>query len=215
MSAITTSTCRSRSNARCSATVSATRGAVIRSTRGSSAVLRTSTRSAADSRLSSRSRMADASAFVTPMAATTTANGSSRTVACAAIWAASSRCGRPPTEKIGSFCPRTSVASPSTTETPVMIGSPGVARSAGLITRPPIGRSSEPKTGGPPSSGWPRPSHTLPSHASPTGTRIGPPPNETRTLSRASPVVPSKTCTTASSPLASRTTPWRVSPESR
>ena len=34
-------------------------------------------------------------------------------VACAAIWMASSRWGRPPIEKTGSFCPRTSVASPS------------------------------------------------------------------------------------------------------
>ena len=145
--------------------------------------------------------MAAASAFVTPIAAKTTANGSSRTVACAAIWAASSRWGRPPTEKIGSFWPRTSVASPSTTETPVRIGSLGVARAAGLIGQPPISRSSEPSTGGPPSSGSPRPLQTRPSHASPTGMRIGPPPNETRTLSRASPLVPSKTCTTASSPL--------------
>ena len=74
-----------------------------------------------------------ASACVTPMAAKTTANGSSPTAAWDAIWAASSRWGRPPTEKIGSFCPRTRVASPSTAEMPVMIGSRGVSLAAGLI----------------------------------------------------------------------------------
>ncbi len=44
---------------------------------------------------------------------------------CAATWAASSRCGRPPTEKIGSFWPRTSVARPS------IDGDPGEDRIAG------------------------------------------------------------------------------------
>ena len=79
MSAITTRTCRPRSKARCSATVSASRGVVIRSTSGSSAVLRNSDEVVGRGpRASSRSRIAAASAFVTPIAAKTTANGSSR-----------------------------------------------------------------------------------------------------------------------------------------
>ena len=47
----------------------------------------------------------------------------------------------------------------------------------------------------------------------PTGTRSGPPANETRVPSRREPVVPSSTCTTARSPSTSSTTPWRISPD--
>ena len=62
-----------------------------------------------------------ASSNVIPIAAKTTANGSSvpTTFACLAICAARLACGRPEAEKIGSFCPRTSVFSPSMAETPV------------------------------------------------------------------------------------------------
>ncbi len=197
MSAITTSTCRSHSNARCSATVSASFGVVRRSTTGSSAVFRNSTASRSAARASSVARSAAASAWVTPIAANTTANGSPATCAWAAIWAASSRCGSPPTEKIGSFWPRTSVASPSIALTPVMIGSLGGMRTAGLIGVPAISRRRLPRIGGPPSSGSPRPSHTRPSHSSLTGTLIGAPPNAVRTASSPMPAVPSSTSTTA------------------
>ena len=62
-----------------------------------------------------------ASSKVMPIAAKTTANCSSvpRTFAWRAICAASCACGRPDAEKIGSFCPRTSVLSPSMADTPV------------------------------------------------------------------------------------------------
>ena len=62
-----------------------------------------------------------ASSKVMPMAAKTTAKGSSvpRTFAWRAIWAASSAWGRPEAEKMGSFCPRTRVLSPSMAEMPV------------------------------------------------------------------------------------------------
>ena len=55
---MTTSTWRPRSKARCSATVSAMRGVTIRSTIGSSAVLRSSARSPRAERSSSASRTA-------------------------------------------------------------------------------------------------------------------------------------------------------------
>ena len=83
------------------------------------------------------------------MAAKTTANGSSDAPACA--WAAtcaasSPRWGSPPTEKMGSFWPRTSVARPSIAETPVTIGSLGASR--GGVDRTPTGRTSAPTAGG-------------------------------------------------------------------
>lgn len=62
-----------------------------------------------------------------PIAANTTANPSSsdNTLACLAICAATWLCGSPFPEKIGSFCPRTRVLSPSMVEIPVWINSDG------------------------------------------------------------------------------------------
>ena len=67
------------------------------------------------------------SSKVMPMAANTTTKGSvvPRTLAWRAIWAASWAWGRPLAEKMGSFCPRTRVFSPSMAETPVWINSWG------------------------------------------------------------------------------------------
>ena len=67
------------------------------------------------------------SSKVIPMAANTTAKGSlvPRTFACLAICAARLEWGRPDAEKIGSFCPRTRVFSPSMAETPVWMNSCG------------------------------------------------------------------------------------------
>ena len=74
------------------------------------------------------------------MAAKTTTNSSPAslpgTVACAAICAASSAAGRPKPEKIGSFCPRTSVLRPSIAEMPVSMNSFGWSRATGLIGKP-------------------------------------------------------------------------------
>ena len=56
--------------------------------------------------------------------------------ACRAICAASSLCGRPEPEKIGSFWPRTSGLSPSIEETPVWMKSSGKSRLTGLIGAP-------------------------------------------------------------------------------
>ena len=67
-----------------------------------------------------------ASSKVMPIAANTTAKSPPEsTVDCLAICAASSLCGRPASENIGSFCPLTRVLSPSITDTPVWINSEG------------------------------------------------------------------------------------------
>jgi len=186
----------------------------MRSTIGSSAVLTNNARSPSSARRSSTLRSAPTSACGSPSAANTIANGSSCTCACAAICAASSRCGSPPTENTGSFWPRTSVASPSIALTPVRIASVGAARRAGSIGAPAIARGSPPSTGGPPSSGSPRPLQMRPSHSSPTAICIGVPPNATRAESRRMPEVPSNTSTTARSRATSSTVPCLISPES-
>ncbi len=65
-----------------------------------------------------------------PMAAKTTANSSVEpgTLACRAIWSATSLWGRPELEKIGSFWPRTRVFVPSMVDIPVWMKSAGDAR---------------------------------------------------------------------------------------
>jgi hypothetical protein len=70
---------------------------------GALARLSSRTSSPAAERSSRVSRTAAASAWVRPIAANTTQNGSPPADAWAAIWAASSRCGSPATEKTGSF----------------------------------------------------------------------------------------------------------------
>ena len=116
--------------------MSAIRGVRIRSITGASARLSSSARSPAADRSSRTARTAAASAWVSPMAANTTLNGSPPADACAAICAASSRWGRPATEKTGSFWPRTRVVSASMTETPVSTGSAGGSRSTGFSGEP-------------------------------------------------------------------------------
>ena len=121
MSVRMTRACMSHSNARNSAVVSATLGIEMRSITGSSARLMNSTALsiAPVRRKSSMKKLA--SSNVIPMAAKTTAKDSPppSVVAWRAICAASSECGRPDPEKIGSFCPRTSVKLPSMAEMPV------------------------------------------------------------------------------------------------
>ncbi len=53
--------------------------------------------------------------------------------------ATTSFAGRPEHENIGSFCPFTSVLSPSMTENPVSINSSGLALAEGFIGKPVIG----------------------------------------------------------------------------
>ena len=130
MSVRITSTCMSQSNARYSAVVRATRGIEIRSITGSSARLMNSTaRSMAPVRRKSSMKKL-ASSKVMPIAANTTANGSSpcSVRAWRAICAASSEWGKPDPEKIGSFWPRTRVRLPSIAEMPVWMNSSGKSR---------------------------------------------------------------------------------------
>ena len=127
MSVMITSTCISFSNARYSAAVSAIRGVEIRSIAGSFARLTNNTvLSIAPVSLKDSTKKFDSSNVI-PIAANTTANFSllPRTFACFAICAARLACGSPDAEKIGSFCPRTNVFSPSIADTPVWINSSG------------------------------------------------------------------------------------------
>ena len=122
-----TSTCISCSKARYSAAVRAIRGVAIRSTAGSFArLMKRTVRSMAPVSLK-LSVKKFASSKVIPIAAKTTAKGSSvpRTFAWRAICAPSWAWGRPEAEKIGSFWPRTRVFSPSMAETPVWMNSLG------------------------------------------------------------------------------------------
>ena len=115
------------SNARYSAAVSAILGVAIRSMAGSFARLTNSTvRSRAPVSRKLSTKKLDSSNVI-PMAANTTAKFSSfpSTFAWRAICAASCAWGRPDAEKIGSFCPLTSVFSPSMADTPVWINSSG------------------------------------------------------------------------------------------
>ena len=99
----------------------------MRSTAGSLARFENMTvRSMAPVRLNSLTKNSDSSK-VMPMAAKTTAklDSPSSTLAWRAIWAARAAWGRPEPEKMGSFCPRTRVFSPSMVEMPVWINSLG------------------------------------------------------------------------------------------
>ena len=66
-------------------------------------------------------------------------------------------------------------------ETPVSTGSRGRLPADGVERGPATGAAvAAPRTGGPPSSGSPRPLQTRPSQPAPTGTRSGSPVNATR-----------------------------------
>ena len=110
------------SNARYSATVSATFGVIRRSTTGSFARFRNMATWSATPLSSKVLRKKSATSCLTPIAANTIANSSSESSpreACFTICAASWSWGRPFPEKIGSFCPRIKVVSPSMAEIPV------------------------------------------------------------------------------------------------
>ena len=111
----------SSSYARYSATVSAARGVIKRSIVGSSARFMNTTLRASAPVLSNSWMKNDASRCVIPIAPNTTENcsASPSTFAWRVICAAISFAGRPAPEKIGSFCPRTSVFITSIVEMPV------------------------------------------------------------------------------------------------
>src|SRR5688572_8075150 len=214
MSVSIASTCMPRSNARYSATVSATLGVMILSIAGSSARLRNSTErlSAPDS---SRLRLKYcASEYCTPIAANTTAKSSfvPTTDAWRAICAASMLCGMPEPEKIGNFCPLTRVSMPSITDTPVWMKDVGYSRRSGFMGSPLTSRNLSAIGSGRPSFGLPRPSNTLPSSSCETGISIVLPRNFAFVPVIVRPVVPSNTWTIALPKPTSSTLPSLRSP---
>src|SRR5574341_465574 len=225
MSVRMASTCRSWVKARYSATVSAARGVSRRSIVGSSARLMNSTVRSIAPPIRNWSRKNDVSRCVIPMAAKTTANESlpplapcssawrpPTTRACEAICAASSLAGSPAPEKIGSFCPRVSVFSPSMAETPVWMNSLGWVRTEGLMGRPLMSSEVSGMMGGPPSMGWPEPLSARPSIESDTSSRATSPVKRTRVRARSRPLVPANTCTTPRFLSTSSTCPRCTSP---
>src|SRR3989344_4630696 len=219
MSVMMTSTCMFFSYARYSAVVRARRGVIILSTEGSSARFRKRTaRSSAP--VFSKSRMKkSASSLVIPTAANTTANGSSfapafaATFACLAICTANWLCGRPDAEKMGSFCPRTRVFSPSIVDTPVWMKSRGSARAYGLIGAPFMSSLFSGIIAGPLSRGSPNPVNTRPSISVETPSCMVSPRNFTRVSETLMPAVEPNTWTTAIPRCVSSTWPFFISPE--
>ena len=124
MSVRMTRMCIPFSKARYSAAVRAIFGVRRRSTTGSFARFRNMTTWSAAPLSSKVRRKNSATSYLTPIAAKTMAKSSSESSpreACCTICAASLSWGRPFPEKIGSFCPRIRVVSPSIAEIPVLI----------------------------------------------------------------------------------------------
>src|SRR5512138_668083 len=217
MSVSTTRTCMPWANARCSAQVSAQRGVMSRSMGGSSALERNTTVRSRTPAVRNASRYASYSRNGAPIAANTTANRSPppRTRAWQTIWVASRPAGSPAQEKIGSFCPRTSVFMPSIAETPVSMKSCGFSRRITLRAAPAIGRRASAMGVGKPSAGRPRPSRTRPSIARETPSFATSPESVTSTRSGAMPRVSSSTWIATRAPEISMTWPRRSSAPAR
>ena len=154
------------------------------------------------------------SSKVIPIAANTTANFSfvPLTLACFAICAASCACGSPDAENIGSFCPLTSVLSPSIADIPVCMNSAGYTLAAGFIGSPLMSRLSSGRISGSPSIGLPMPSKTLPSISSETPSSMLRPRNLTLLESRLMPAEFSNSWTIAFVPSTSSTLHLLFSP---
>ena len=98
---------------------------------------------------------------------------------------------------MGSFCPRTSVFSPSIAEMPVWMNSCGRCRATGLIGAPMIGSRFSGMSGGSPSIGSPSPLNRRPIISLETPSRATSSRRLIDVLARSSPVVSSKTWITA------------------
>ena len=135
-----------------------------------------------------------------PIAPNTMANSSpDLTRAWRMICAASSLAGRPEPEKIGSFCPRTSVFRPSIAEMPVSMKSAGCSRVYGLIGAPVMSRRFSGMIGAPPSIGLPVPFRMRPSSSGETSIFATSSRKRTSVFATSMPRVPSKTWMTATS----------------
>src|SRR5512133_2514617 len=216
MSVSTTSTCIPWARARCSAQVSAQRGVESLSMGGSSAFDRNTTVRPRTPAARNASRYASYSRKGAPIAANTTANRSPpRTRAWHTICVARRPAGRPAQEKIGSFCPRTSVFMPSIAETPVSMNSCGFSRRITLSAAPAIGKRASAMGAGTPSAGRPRPSRTRPSIVRETPSFATSPESVTSTRSGAMPRVSSSTWIATRVPEISMTCPRRSSAPAR
>ncbi len=124
MSVRMTKMCIFFSKARYSAAVRATFGVMSRSATGSFERFRNMATCALAPHSAKVRLKYSATSYFTPIAAKTMANSSpawSPRLACSTICAASSSCGSPFPEKIGSFCPLIRVVSPSIAEIPVLM----------------------------------------------------------------------------------------------
>ncbi|OPZ39923.1 MAG: hypothetical protein BWY99_01226 [Synergistetes bacterium ADurb.BinA166] len=185
----------------------------MRSTGGSSARFRKSTRLPPCPPAVSLSRKYAASSCFIPMPANTTAKFSApASLDWVAICTASALWGRPLPEKIGSFCPRIRVSSTSIDETPVEMKSLGYSLPIGFIAAPPTGRRTPPSTGPQSSSGSPSPEKVLPSMAGDRAISSSRPVNRTDVPAGESPSVPANTCTSVAFSLTRTTRPVREVP---
>ncbi len=171
MSVMMASTCLPSVKARYSAAVRAKRGVSRRWVLESDARLRNSAVRAKAPDSSSVRRKNSALSYGRPMPANTITNSSASALLSLALMAmltAMRSCGRPPPEKSGSFCPRTSEFMRSMVVMPVSMKSRGVSRSTGFIGSPSIGRLLTAATGGPPSITCPTPLKMRPRMPGPT-----------------------------------------------
>ena len=199
MSVNITKTFISRSKAKYSAAVKAILGVAIRSIAGSFArLINITVLSIAPVFLKSFIKKS-ASSNVIPIAAKTIAKFSLlfKTVDCLAICAASSLCGNPLAEKIGSFCPLTNVFSPSIADIPVCMNSWGYVLAIGLIVVASISRLFFADISGILSIGFPNPLNVLPIISSETFNLMLCPKNLTLLCFGLIPKPASKSCTKA------------------
>src|SRR5450631_659195 len=129
-----------------------------------------------------------------------------------AISTASRSWGRPPPEKIGSFCPRTRLFIRSSAVTPVSMKSRGPARATGLIGRPSMRCVCRAAMGGPPSITCPTPLNTRPRIEGETPKVNGSPKKRTTVSANARPDVDSSTSMVMNDSSIAATRPRRVRP---
>src|SRR3972149_4861607 len=113
---------------------------------------------------------------------------------------------------MGSFCPRTSVFSPSIADMPVCTKKSGFSRAAGFMGSPLMSRYSSGIIGGRPSIGSPKPFRTLPKSSFETPILAVSPVGSTLEASESMPGVPCNTCTMAVAPMSWSICPVRFSP---
>src|SRR5512143_4351675 len=216
MSVRIASTCLPSTKARYSAAVSAKRGVSRRCVDESEARLRKSAVRGSAPLCSRLRRKYSALSHGTPIPAKTIAKSPPAPLPRSRAWLAISTairsCGRPPPEKIGSFCPRTRLFMRSSVVIPVSMKSRGLARATGLSGSPSIGCRVCAATGGPPSITWPTPLNTRPRMPPDRPNDSGSPTKRTTVSESARPDVDSRTSIVASSSSSAAMRPSRARP---